>query len=82
MEALPTKLTINGKDYFLEETQFSKHSEILPNWWSFRYTSFDKNELPPYVHNKECWYYLCTTEETKEEAYNDMLERVNSMILD
>lgn len=80
METLPGILTFKGKDYILEETQFSEHVEILPGWWSFMYTPLDRDGLPPYVHNKHEWYYLCSVAEKREDAYKDMLERVNTMI--
>ena len=82
METLPTKLKIKGKDYILEESQFSKHSEVAPGWWCFMYRPLDNQGMPPEVHDEHDWYYLCSVAENKEEAYNDMLERVNSMILD
>ena len=82
METIPSILTFKGKDYILEETHFSKHIEILPGWWSFMYTPLDSDGLPPYVHNKHEWYFLCTTAPTKEEALADLTERVTTMILD
>ena len=80
MERLPALINIDGKDYILEETQFSIHAEVLPSWWSFIYRPLDGKGLPPYVHNKHEWYYLCTVDEDKEKAYNDMVERFTTMI--
>lgn len=83
MDKLPGILTINNQDYILEETQFSKHANLLPGWWSFMYRPLDRRfVLPPNVHNKHEWYYLCTTAPTKEEALADLTERVTTMILD
>ena len=82
MKLLPPFLTIKGKDYILAETQFSKHDKVIPGWWSFTYQPLDNTLLPPEVHNKNEWYFLCTVAESKEDAYNDMVERVNTMILD
>ena len=81
MENLPYNLTINGINYVFLEEQFSEHSDLLPNWWCVRYEPIGGG-LPPHVHNKECWYYLCTTAPTKEEALADLTERVTTMILD
>lgn len=82
MELLPTFLTIKGKDYILEEKQFSKHDKIIPGWWSFTYRQLGNDTWPPEVHNKNEWYFLCAVAESRESAYNDMVERVNTMILD
>ena len=83
MDKLPYILTINDQDYILEETQFSKHASLLPGWWSFMYRPLDRQfVLPPNVHDDHDWYYLCTVAENKEDAYKDMVERVNRMILD
>lgn len=81
MENLPCNLTINGIDYVFVEQQFSEHAKILPNWWSVGYDPIGGG-LPPWVHNKHEWYYLCTTAPTKEEALADLTERVTTMILD
>ena len=81
MKILPGIITIKGVKYILEECQYSEHIEIFPNWWCFTYWPLDDSKgLPPKVHNQSDWYYLTATEETKEEAYNDMLERVNGML--
>lgn len=83
MELLPAFLTIKGKDYILKETQFSKHTEVFPGWWEFTYIPLDNSSgLPPKVHNKHEWYFLSAVAESREDACNDMFERVNTMILD
>lgn len=81
IKTLPGIITIKGKKYILEERQYSEHIEIFPNLWSFTYWPLDDSKgLPPKVHNQSDWYYLTATEETREECYNDMLERVNGML--
>lgn len=78
MEMLPKKLTVKGEEYTLFETQFPDTDDLLPGWWSLRYCK-SLDDLPPYVHNSSEYYYLCCCEPTREEAYNDMLERINTM---
>jgi len=81
MEKLPFNLTINGIDYVFVERQISKHNVILPNWWCISYEPFGGG-LPPHVNNAHEGYYLCATAPTKDEALNDLIERVSTMILD
>lgn len=81
MENLPCNLTVKGITYVFVEQQFSEHSYLLPNWWNIRYEPIGGG-LPPRVHDKEYWYYLCVTAPTKEEALADLTERVTTMILD
>ena len=81
MENLPCNLTINGINYVFIEQQFSEHCDLLPNWWYIGYEPIEGG-LPPQVHNKEEWYYLCATAPTKEEALDDLTGRINSMITD
>jgi len=79
-DKLPLNLTIDGVDYHLMEQCTSKHDEDFADWWSFMYRRYDGKSLPPNVHSKTEWYYLCSMAPTKEKAYNDLLERVNNMV--
>lgn len=79
-DKLPTSLTIDGVDYHLMETCTSEHDKHFPNWWSFEYRRYDGKSLPPEVHSKTEWYYLCSIAPTKEEAYKQLLEKVNNMV--
>lgn len=78
MEKLPEKITIKGEDYTLFEQQFPDTDDLLPGWWSFSYNK-SLDELPPYVHNSHEYYHLISCAPTREEAYDDILERVNTM---
>lgn len=80
---LPETLTINNIDY-----QLNNHFSSEFNWWSFAYLPIneDTDGLPPTVmsskNSKKFYQFLCSVKETKEETYNDLLERLNSMIDD
>ena len=78
METLPEKITIKGEEYTLFEEQNLQDGTVFYGWWTLRYCK-SLDDLPPYVHNSSEYYYLCCCEPTREEAYNDMLERINTM---
>lgn len=79
MRTLPSILNIKGEEYILEECHIPESDKLIPNWWSFSYRQLN-NGLPPRVFNGKYFYFLCSCEETKEAAYNDLLDRVNSMV--
>lgn len=81
MDKLPEKITIKGEEYTLFEEQNLQDGAVFYGWWTLRYCK-SLDDLPPYVHNSSEYYYLCCCAPTREEAYNDLLDRVNTMIDD
>lgn len=76
---LPKTITLDGVDYHLVERCISEHDIIIPGWWQFWYERHDIRELPPRVSDGKTIYYLTSSAEEKDEAYNDLLERVNNI---
>lgn len=73
---LPKSIVYGGVTYTLSVDRYD--DELYSGWWSYGY--YDENNLPAHVHDKEYWYYLCAMSPTKEEAYNDIFEKLNNMI--
>lgn len=81
MKTLPSTLIVNRKNCILAETHIAKSDKFIPGWWTYSYKDLDTG-LPPKVSNGQNCYFLCSCEETKQAAYDDLLNRVNSMVND
>lgn len=79
-EELPDILFYKGKEYKWNIYQVEDKNDTLYGWWIGRYGTLD--EMPPEVKGKNGdGYFLCSANPTYEETINDMLERVNNLIL-
>lgn len=74
---LPETLEIEGVIYHLHCRDCSDNPE-WKGWFCYIYSETE-DELPPEVGDKHEWYFLCSMHPSKEEAYEDMLERINNM---
>ena len=74
---LPPEITSKGRTYDLISEQFSQDG----GWWSYKYVDVkSKNpDFPVQAGNNKEIYYLCSMAQTKQEAIDDMLERLNTM---
>lgn len=74
---LPPEITSKGRTYDLISEQFSQDG----GWWSYKYVDAkSKNpDFPVQAGNNKEIYYLCSMAQTKQEAIDDMLERLNTM---
>lgn len=76
---LPKYINTKGKSYKLDSSH--GNSKTFGEWWSFKYTDNDEPEqLPIQASDGGSIYYLCSMEDTEEEAKDDMLKRLNTMV--
>ena len=74
---LPPQITSKGKTYDLISEEFTQDG----GWWSYKYVDAQSEnpDFPIQAGNNKEIYYLCSMEQTKQKATDDMLERLNTM---
>ena len=77
MTTRPETLYFNGKTYHLFEHTLEEPLAVK-GWTCFFYAENDKT-IPPEVTNGKSRYFLCTVDSERDNAYNDLLERINKM---
>ena len=77
-DKLPKSLFYKGKEYKLDIYQVKDTKDDLYGWWIAKYG----DDIPPATKGKDGYvYYLCTAFPHYDDMINDMLERVNNLIL-
>jgi hypothetical protein len=74
---LPPEITTKGRTYDLVCEEFTQDG----GGWFYKYVDAksDKPDFPVQAGNAHEIYYLCSMGHTKQEAMDDMLERLNTM---
>lgn len=77
LSQLPPEINENGRIYDLVSEEFSQDG----GWWSYKYVDVKSKtpDFPVQAGNDKEILYLCSMEHTKQEAIDDMLERLNSI---
>lgn len=78
IDKLPEILTLDGENYIITEHQVSDDDKFIPGWWQIWYSKSD-DDLPVEVSDGQHYYYLCSCDEDRERAREDMLERINTV---
>lgn len=73
---LPPTIWENGKMYLLISRELNDSSLDMRGWWSFEYVGND--DFPVEATDGKSIYYLISVEETKEEAKQSLLEKLNN----
>ena len=73
----PRELKSDGTTYVLHVEQYN--DKLFKGWWSYIYREKGKDSLPPEATDGKSIYYLCAMAPTKQEAEDDILERINTM---
>ena len=78
MDRLPEWMFFNGTTYYLH---YRPCTQTLNGWHSYFYSASKEGSdiIPPYVTDGKFSYYLISCDPVKEQAYDDLLDRVNRM---